>query len=79
MSDKPLYELAWIAFIGTVALLCLAVFAFEAWHVFWNGSTIECRTASASRTRKSMRPIGQGSSTFLTPCGMPNNASRHYP
>jgi hypothetical protein len=30
------YELAWIAFIGTVALLCVAVFTFEGWHAFWN-------------------------------------------
>lgn len=35
MNNMPIYELAWIAFIGCVTLLCLAVFAFEGWHAFW--------------------------------------------
>lgn len=36
MKAMPIYELAWIAFLGTVALMCLAVFAYEAWVAFWN-------------------------------------------
>jgi hypothetical protein len=35
MKTLPLYELALLAVFGGIALACLAVFAFEGWHLFW--------------------------------------------
>ena len=36
MREIPcVYELVWIAFIGSVTLACIAVFAYEGWVAFW--------------------------------------------